>query len=185
MSWKNYTGYLAVANPNNPKDDSERSVYLMVTHNQSLAIGLKINKIQENNDLATVSQSLGIEYYKNDPIYIGGDGSPTKIHMVHSLDWRGLGTIPLTRDIGITQDISILVALADGDGPEYYKACAGYTQWSNGVFDLQLTPKIIKGEPYKWEMIPATIENLFEIEDEFLWEHCLQMSIIKKVKDFF
>lgn len=185
MSWKNYVGYLAVANPSNPRDELEKSVYFIVNHSPSLAIGLRINLIQPDTDLSIIAQNLGIDFYRNDPVYASGDRNINKIHMIHSLDWKGVGTIPLTKEIGITNDISILIALAENDGPDFYKACAGFGQWSEGVFEQQLSPTIIKNNPYKWEMVPATLENVFAVEDEFLWEHCIQYSILKKVKDYF
>lgn len=184
MNSKNYAGFLAIANPNNPVDGNEKSVILIANHNESSAVGIRVNRIQQTTNLSTVAHSLGIHYYRNDPIYEGGDRQTSNIHIIHSLDWYGLGTVALNDEIGITTDISILAALAKNDGPEYFKACAGYGIWGEGVLERQLSSVRDKDDPYKFEIIPATVENLFFIDDEIMWETCIQMSIINKVKEF-
>jgi putative AlgH/UPF0301 family transcriptional regulator len=185
MSQNNYIGTLAVANPNNPPDDLAKSVWLMVNHTEVSTVGLCINQIDPNNDLSTIANSLGINYYRRDPVFRGGDRNTSKVHIIHSLDWYSFGTVPLNDDIGITNDISVLMAIAKDEGPEYYRACAGFGIWEPGVFEQQLSSKIIKNNAYKWELIPATIENIFDIDYELLWETSIQTSIINRVKDFF
>jgi putative transcriptional regulator len=185
MSFKNYTGHLAVANPNNPTDEYEKSVYFIANYNESSVISLRINQINPETDLGTVAHNLGINYPRLDYVYQGGNYSPNKIYVIHSLDWRGIGTVPVTKNIGVTHDISILIALAENDGPKFFKACAGHEQWATETFNYQLTNKKIDGIPHKWEMLPASIDNIFLVDDDLLWEHCIESTIIKKVKDFF
>lgn len=185
MDLRNHIGDLVIANPSNPKDQYDKSVFLVTNYTENYVISLQINRVKEETDLASVSQDLGVNYYRTDPIYDAGGYNPNKIHVVHSLDWRGIGTVPITKNIGITHDISILYALANNEGPEFYKACAGHDQWNTQTFIGQLSKKKIAGVPHKWEILPATIENVFCIEDDLLWEHCIETAIIKRVKDFF
>lgn len=182
---KNVVGNLLIANPTNPEDELSRSVLLCLTHNKQVGIGLQINRLQSETDLATISHNLGIRYHGRDPIWYGGNISIDKVHIIHSLDWRGMGTLCLNKHIGVTHDISILAAIASGKGPKFFKACAGYWLFDEGRLDTHLSKAIVPEDPFKWETIPANIDNIFGLDPETMWESCLQETILKKVKTFF
>lgn len=186
MSKKSYTGYLCAANPKNPKDDLERTVMMIVTHTDTVAIGLQINMPHVDLTLSRVSENIGIDHYGDQPIYIGGNIQPHKIHVIHSLDWQGMTTVQLTDDIGITNDISVLTALSRGEGPEFYRACAGYRLWEDGMFDSQIDPKRSSQiSAHKWELIPATMDNTFGLDPTYQWQTVLEESARYAVKSWF
>lgn len=184
MSKKKYTGYLLVANPNNPRDELSKSVMVIASHTDRVAIGLQINNPLEDIDLNTVANNLDIDYTRADPLFYGGNISMNKIHVVHSTDWRGLSTVKLNDQLAVTNDISIIAALSRGDGPEYYRACAGYWLWDEGRLDQQLDPRF-KGEPHKWEITPATVENVFGGEGPEQWRECLDQAAKYQVSAWF
>lgn len=184
--FKSKIGNLLISNPSNPQDELDKSVILLVTHTDSLAIGLQVNRIQPESSLAIVSQNLGIPYYGPDPIFYGGNVAVNKIHIVHTLDWRGMGTVPISKYLGVTNDISILAAIEQNQGPRYYKACAGYWIWEDSRLDQQLESKFrTEAEPHKWELTQATIQNVFELDSDIMWGICLEQSIKEKVDQFF
>jgi len=182
---KNFAGHLLIANPNNPEDDLSRSVMICMTHTDRLGLGLQLNKIQPDTNLSVIARNLGIRYYGDDPIWYGGNISVDKIHIVHSLDWIGMNTLSLNKTIGITHDISILAAIAQGNGPRFFKACAGYWLFDEGRLDIQLSKTPSPDDPIKWETLPATIDNVFDLYPDTMWESCLQDSIVKKGKTYF
>ena len=47
MTKKKYPGYLLLANPNNPRDELSKSVLLIVTHTNNIAIGLRLPALHE------------------------------------------------------------------------------------------------------------------------------------------
>jgi len=181
-----YAGNLLIANPSNPQDEFSRSVILLVTHTDNVAVGLQVNLEHTETDLSTVAHNIGIPLRTNDPLYFGGNQSVNKIHVIHSLDWKGISTVALNKEIGITNDISILAAIADGQGPMYYKACAGYWFWGDGRLDHQLNPRGREMyEPHKWELIPATIDNVFEDSVEDMWAKGLKSVARQKIAAWF
>lgn len=161
MPKKSYVGKLLVANPLNPKDSLNHSVILVVTHTPELALGLQINKPMLDLNLSDVGDQVGIYLDSTEPIYYGGNMNPNKIHVVHSSDWSGLTTIPLTKKLSVTNDISVLAALSQGEGPECYKACAGFWAWEGGQLEEQIESKISKVQ-HRWEAVPATMDNVFD-----------------------
>lgn len=184
MIKKKYPGYLLLANPNNPRDELNKSVLLIVTHTNNVAVCLQINNPLEDINLQTVAGNIGIDYPTADPLYYGGNIAQNKIHVVHSLDWRGMSTVKLNDRLAVTNDISVLAAISQGEGPEYYRACAGYWLWENGRLDQQLDPKF-KGEPHKWEISPATINNVFNGEGPEQWRNAIDEAAKFQVNAWF
>jgi len=187
MAKKNrrYLGHLLISNPNNPKDELERSVIMIVTHTDSVGIGLQINNPNFDLPLGKVCHNMGIDYNGLEPIWYGGNMMQNKIHVIHSMDWRGLSTVALNKDIGITNDISILAAISRGEGPEYFKACTGYWLWEDSRLDIQLDPRNrLETEPHKWELIPASIENTFEVDYEDCWQNAIEEVARLKVSEW-
>jgi len=184
MTKKKYPGYLMVANPNNPRDEISKSTILVVTHNSKLAIGLQLNNPLEDINLKTVADNIELEYEGTDPLFYGGNISQNKIHVVHSNDWCGLSTVKLNEHLSVTNDISVLCAIAGGEGPEYFRACAGYWIWEDGKLDAMLDPHN-KHEPHKWVMVPATLENSFSGEGPEQWRLALEQAARYQVSAWF
>jgi putative AlgH/UPF0301 family transcriptional regulator len=103
--------------------------------------------------------------------------------MVHSLDWRGITTIELTPDIGVTNDISVLTAIYKGEGPEYFRACAGVLTWPNNSLVQQLDPKT--DTKFKWELTPATLSTVFHTDELEQWHKCVEASAKHQVDKWF
>jgi putative AlgH/UPF0301 family transcriptional regulator len=179
MIKRNYLGHLLVSNPNNPPDElGDRSVILMAAHGDNTAIGLQINRVNVELDLASVSENLGVNFDRSYPIFYGGNTNTAKIHMIHSLDWSSVSTFKLTDDIGVTNDISVLVAISQNQGPEHFRACAGYWWWENTMLDQMLDPKLFAEcpVPYRWQIVPATVDNVFSIPPNEQWSAAIEQS---------
>jgi putative AlgH/UPF0301 family transcriptional regulator len=85
------------------------------------------------------------------------------------LDWSTRSTIKVTNQLGVSNDISVLAAISENEGPEYFRVIAGYTRW---------LPKHLEGEmqgtdPWSvtqtWSSVPANIENVFSLDDIDQW----------------
>lgn len=162
MPKKSYIGKLIAANPLNPKDSLNHSVVLIVTHTDEVCYGLQINKPMQTMTVADISDQVGIYVPSQDPIYIGGGSQPNKIHVVHSNDWAGLTTVKVNDEISVTNDISVLAALSRGEGPEYFKACAGFCYWDAEQLMEQIEAKSDVRVKHRWEYVAASLDNVFD-----------------------
>ena len=180
-----YLGKLIVANPRNPKDNLEKSVLIVVTHTARTSIALQINMPHESLTLSKISENIGIDHDGDQPIYYGGTVNSHKIHIIHSLDWAGVSTVKLTDQIGITNDVSVLMAISSGEGPQHFKACSGYYLWDNGMLDLQIDPtSVIPGGAagnHRWGTLDATIGNTFLTEPHQMWPLCLDRFLADRI----
>jgi putative transcriptional regulator len=172
-----YRGKLLAANPANPKDGDQTAVIMVINHTIDATIGLQVNTTLAHPTLSHIMHNMGIWYEGMDPLYYGGQLSQNKIHVIHSLDWSGLTTVKITDEIGVTNDISVLAAISQGQGPELFRACVGYWMWENGRFEQQMDPKNFpSNEVHRWESVPATLENVFGYSDEEQWRKILEES---------
>lgn len=180
-----YVGQLIAANPANPKGSLERSVILIVTHTEEMTLGLQINRPMLELSLSDISDQIGIFIDCDDPVYYGGSVNSNKIHVIHSNDWSGLTTVNITKQISVTNDLSVLTALAGSEGPEKYKACAGFWAWEAGQLEAQLKG-YGKSVKYRWEMIPATPRLIFDSGNELdQWNTVIKESAKAQISNWF
>jgi putative transcriptional regulator len=130
MIEQNYQGYLLAAHPKRQDPILRRGVMLILDHDQTGAIGLQINKPFTNEvSFQTVMKNVGLSVDQDQPLYNGGIESTNRIHVIHSLDWYSPTTVKVTDYIGVSNDISVLTAISNNEGPDYFRVCAGFTRW--------------------------------------------------------
>lgn len=186
MSNRNHRGKLLVANPCNPQDELDKAVLVIITHTDTSSICLQINNVLEDISFTDVVRNLGFNYKGYDPVYFGGNIDQNKIHVLHSLDWKGLSTVAINDEVGITNDLSVIAALSQGVGPIHFKACSGYWLWENKRLDLQLSIDAdLSEEPHRWELAPADVKTVFEVNSEELWGYSIKYSARHRIAEWF
>lgn len=185
MNDSNLVGNLLIAHPNNPDDSLAQSVIMIVSDNQRVVLGLQINNQMEEFDMVGLGDQLGLYFEDNQPIYFGGRAGSNKIHVLHSNDWSGITTVELNSDINLTNDISVLTALSMNEGPELYRACAGFWLWEHKLLINQLNYNKNKTK-YRWEMTAANLDLIFNSgHGTQQWSKVLEDSITKTVSLYF
>lgn len=177
-----YQGLLLGANPLNPQNRMNKSVILVINQLGPAIIGLQLNNQIADLHFNDVIQNLGFWSDINPPVYFGGNLGANRLHLIHSLDWSSLTTVVVNNQIGVTSDISILAAISESQGPEYFRACAGYWSWGQDVLTQQLDSINNPDQEYKWETVEADIENVFSFHEEEQWQYVLQQSTSFQIK---
>lgn len=170
MILENYKGCLLAAHPHQPEPSLRRAVMLIVAHDKTGALGLQINKKFENDvTMLTVMENLGLYSDLDQPLYSGGLDATNRIHIVHSLDWSTRSTIKVTDQLGVSNDISILAAISENEGPEYFRVIAGYTRWPAKHLEGEMRGEDPWSVTQMWSSVPASIDNVFGIDDIDQW----------------
>ena len=177
MIEQNYQGYLLASHPRRLDSLLRRSVVLVLDHDKTGAIGLQINKPFTNDvTFRTVMENVNMSVSMDQPLYNGGQESINRIHVIHSLDWYSPTTSKITDKIGVSNDLSVLAAISQNEGPEYYRVCAGFTRWA----PLHLEGEIAGETPWtvnhSWSFAPANYENLFGSDDIDQWHGVIDES---------
>lgn len=157
------SGNLLASSPAMFRDDVQQKVILLISHTDQLSIGIQINQESIGQTLQAIGRRMGIDIPGSDPIWHGGNLGRDKIHIIHSTDWMGMSSVKITEDIAVTNDISILIALSKSNGPNQFKACAGFLSWSHDELMHSLGVKSASVEIYQtaWEIVPASTELTF------------------------
>jgi len=164
-------GFL-VAAPHLRDPAFDRTVILVLEHDEEEgSFGLVINRVAEI-DLAAVLAAMHVKLESpldlspHPPVLAGGPVSKELGWVVHTSDWAGEGTTPLTEGISVTASIEILEAISSGRGPSEYVLCLGYAGWAPG----QLIAEMRTGA---WITVPFERELLFDVPHGARWDTAL------------
>jgi putative transcriptional regulator len=177
MIEQSYTGFLLAAHPKRTDPFLRRGVMLVIDHDSNGAIGLQINKSFVNDiTFNNVMQNMGLDLDQDQPLYNGGIEATNRIHIIHTLDWYSPTTNKVTDQIGVSNDVSVLTAISEGDGPAYYRAIAGFTRW----LPDQLDGEIMGEDPWtinhSWSFAMAEPEFVFGFDDIDQWHKVIAES---------
>jgi putative transcriptional regulator len=186
MIEQNYQGYLLASHPRRLDALLRRSVVLVLDHDKTGAIGLQINNPFTNDvTFRTVMENVNMSVSIDQPLYNGGQESINRIHVVHSLDWYSPTTSKITDKIGVSNDLSVLAAISQNEGPEYYRVCAGFTKWSPQHLEGELIGQSPWTVNHSWSFAPATYENVFGADDIDQWHSVIDESNRLQISSWF
>lgn len=180
----NLTGHIIVAQPKGIESIFSRGVILVAKHTAESSWGVMVNKPTAKVSLSQVMQSTGIDYKGQQPIYIGGPVDTHRVHVVHTIDWKSPSTILITPDIGITSEMSVMAAIAANEGPNLYRVCVGLCGWGPGQLEGEYRGLPPWKPEHRWLDAPATIESIFDLQNDDQWEKCIDVVASTKVSDW-
>lgn len=170
---KDLSGHLLVAQPSSADPYFSNSVIVVAKHTPAGAWGLMVNKPTQKITLNQVMQQTGILSDKSDKIYVGGPVDNNRVYVLHTLDWRSSTTMPISKDIGITTDISILAAISEDEGPALFRTCLGLSSWSPGQLDNECAGIAPWRQSDSWLYAPATIQTAFHLTGDDQWNQSI------------
>jgi putative transcriptional regulator len=179
------TGQLLVAQPRNKEGHFARTTVLIAQHSLSSAWGVVVNRMAKTLTMQNIMTAAGIEYHGNEPIYVGGPVEPTRVHVIHSLDWSSASTLQITEDLGITGDISVLAAISMGQGPQLYRAGIGLAVWSAGQLEGEQSGLDPWTPKHQWLTTTASIELCLTGGGEEQWQRSINQCVNQKISELF
>jgi putative transcriptional regulator len=167
------SGYLQeqmlIAMPSMSDPNFSRSVTLLCQHNEHGAIGITVNR-QSGFTLGDLFSQLNIPC-QNDSVTScqvleGGPVSPDHGFVLHSPQEGYGSSIRLNDDIMVTTSRDVLIAIANGTGPDRYLVALGYAGWGDGQLEWEMRQNA-------WLSVPADKEILFESALQNRWENAI------------
>jgi putative transcriptional regulator len=181
MKGLNLTGSIIVSQPRSEEPYFSKGVIIIAKHSSSGAWGLMVNKPAPKLALDQIMQSIGIMSKKQDKVYIGGPVDTHRVHILHSLDWRSSTTMEITPDIGVTNDMSVMAAIAENEGPALFRTCVGTSGWGPGQLDGEHQGNPPWNQANRWLDAPATIESVFNLTGEEQWHRSIEIVAQSKI----
>jgi len=184
-SFESLAGKILVAQPKNQSSHFAKSVILLAQHGINGAWGVMVNKEASSVDIKTVMSAAGIDYPGHASVYIGGPVEPTRVHIVHTMDWFSNSTLQIAPNLGITGDFSILSAISGNEGPLLWRAGIGLAAWSAGQLDGEQSGIAPWMPDHRWLTADATEEICLSGTGEEQWQRAISHCVNQKISTLF
>jgi len=156
----------------------EKTVILMLEHDEEGAFGIVINKplgkitlgslISKIDDPVINKKKL---YDIKIPIYWGGPLDNKKILILHSNDYKN-ETTKKYNDLSISSDLKTLVKIAEKKGPKKSLVILGLSAWNIGQLDGEI-------EMERWNLSEINVGLIFDMKNEKKWLEAINNSFIR------
>lgn len=166
------TGKLLIAMPNMSDPRFERSVVLVISHDEDHAMGVVINKRVADLELGDLLDQLSIdprEGVGGEPVFFGGPLQTDRGVVIHTLDYKTPQTMIVGDNVGVTATKEVLIAIGGrdgGDAPRRYFLAVGHAGWGPGQLESEIAVNA-------WAHCDLDAPLVFKGETEDLWTAAL------------
>jgi putative transcriptional regulator len=140
------TNQFLIAMPGMADETFAGTVVYLCEHNEKGALGLVINRpidIKLRNLFEKVELTLSHPELAEQPVYFGGPVQTERGFVLHDkLDAQGTGfnsTLSVPGGLAMTTSKDVLEAMADGAGPRRVLVTLGFSGWSAGQLEDELS----------------------------------------------
>ena len=142
MSSINLTNHFLIAMPNMADPYFAKTLTYICEHNDQGALGIVVNRpidMTLQALFARLSPNLKDHALADAPIYFGGPVQTDRGFVLHvpAADWQS--TLKVRDAIALTTSKDILEAVGRGEGPAKILVSLGYSGWSAGQIEHELT----------------------------------------------
>lgn len=161
-----FGGKVLISNSSIVTDYFNRTVILMVEHDQSGAFGLVLNK-KMDVALSDVIQGIPEGIDGSYPIYSGGPVDPTFVSILHDnpkLKQPGIEVIP---GVFLARSFEALVELLEHPDKTKFNVYQGYSGWGAAQLEGEMERK-------SWVIHDPNAEWIFTEDSEATWQEALK-----------
>jgi putative transcriptional regulator len=169
------TGQLLVASPQIGDPRFAQTVIYMVSHTQDGAQGFVVNKAFGSGPMEKFMKGFNIDpgQFKGEiRLHYGGPVDPGAGFVLHTADYNGPSTRVVNATMAMTTEMSVLKAIAEGNGPRQSLFALGYSGWGPG----QLEGEIARGD---WFSAPADENLIFDDDLKTKWDRASDKAGLK------
>ena len=138
----NLNGKMLIAMPAMGDPRFEKSVVLICSHSDEGALGLIVNKPLPDLGFPALLDQIGIAHgpgVRRVPVHYGGPVEQGRGFVLHDEGWLASnGSLKVPGGLGMTATQEVLVALAQGEGPERALLALGYAGWGPGQLEQEI-----------------------------------------------
>ncbi|MBD8685714.1 YqgE/AlgH family protein [Rhizobium sp. CFBP 13717] len=157
-------GHFLIAMPGLEGGVFERSVVYICAHSSAGAMGFIINRPQQItftdvllhlNMLSQTDTIMLPDQTRQFPVLCGGPVEAGRGFVLHSDDYSGDSSIPVSEDISLTSTLDIVRAISSGEGPKKATLLLGYAGWGPGQLENEISSN-------GWLNCPASEDLIFD-----------------------
>jgi putative transcriptional regulator len=143
----------------------QRTVVLICQHNAEGAFGLVLNRSLGKTAGELIIADLP-DILKESPLFLGGPVQPGALSYLHTDSF--IPDADVLPNLALGHSLDDLVEMGESFSPtKKVRLFAGYAGWSPGQLEGEMRRKA-------WLTYPASLELVFEIPPDLLWQKILQ-----------
>ena len=172
---RSLTGRLLVATESMGDPRFSRAVLYLGRHDERGALGLVVNIPLGEVPFERALKPLGLEAPPNSGtvrIHYGGPVGERQGFVLHTPDWKAESTTVVNEHFAVTEDPSVLLAMARGAGPRKALFVLGYAGWAPGQLDAEMTTGA-------WAVAAADERLVFETDPSQKWIEAMARRILE------
>jgi putative transcriptional regulator len=158
----NLTGHFLIAMPAMVDPYFSKSVAYVCEHNENGALGIVINRpidMKLDDLFDQISINLKDRELGNSPVHFGGPVQIDRGFVLHQPIGQWQSTIVVSGDTALTTSKDILEATARGEGPQKMLVSLGYSGWSPGQLEQEISQNA-------WLTVAAVDGIIFDLPAE-------------------
>ncbi len=160
------SNHFLIAMPSMRDPSFVRSVAFMCQHNVDGAMGIVVNRLSEyrlGDVLAQMGLKSDLAEVEDSPVLIGGPVQPERGFVLHAPHGNWESSYKVSDALCVTTSRDVLVAIAEGRGPERALVALGYAGWGAGQIETELKEN-------SWLTVEANDAILFATPLEQRWD---------------
>jgi len=172
---RSLTGRLLVATDSMRDPRFHRVVLYLVRHDEHGALGLVVNIPLGEVSFERALKPLGLDAPPNSGtvrIHYGGPVGERQGFVLHTPDWKAESTTVVNEHFAVTEDPSVLMAMARGAGPRQARFVLGYAGWAPGQLDAEMTTGA-------WAVAVADEQLVFETDPGQQWIEAMARRLLE------
>lgn len=158
----NLTHHFLIAMPTMAGTCFSKTLTYICEHNEQGALGIVINRTVDLT-LENLFDQLEIpcanSLLKGLPVLFGGPVQLDRGFVLHQPAGEWQSTLSVDHELGLTTSLDILLAIANGEGPEQVLVTLGYAGWAPGQIEHELAQNA-------WLTVNASPSIIFELLPE-------------------
>jgi len=163
-------GQMLIASSEMEDPNFAETVVLIITHDETGAFGLVLNREMGRGSVLSLMKGLGIEPKEGSAegaklpirLHAGGPVEPGLGFILHGPGFKAENTTVINHQISMTVGPEVIRAIAAGEGPERYLMLLGYAGWAPG----QLESELKRGG---WDIINADADIVLDEDTASKW----------------
>ncbi len=177
-SFPSLCGKFLIAMPGMGDQRFERSVIYLCAHSDEGAMGFIFNQALESPTMPEFLQQLEIvesseismlpEEIMARTLYVGGPVEPGRGFVLHTPEFDSESTLHVSGNVRLTATLDILRAIATGKGPAKNMIALGYSGWSAGQLEDEITSN-------GWLTVDADESIIFETDIDKRYDSSLAL----------
>jgi len=134
------SGRLLLAMPGMFDPRFDHSVNALCVHDENGAFGINLGRTRTDVTFHAVLAEMGIDpgIAPDCAVLDGGPVEQGRGFVLHSTDWDGPGTIPVSPIGALSTTSEVLRAIAAGEGPRQWLMALGYAGWGAGQLEDEM-----------------------------------------------